>query len=412
MTAPPPSPLPVVIAPDKFKGSLSATEAAEAIAAGARDAAGRIGLALDLRLRPVADGGEGIVAAAAAAGYTLRTVTVTGPLGAPTQAQLAVGTDPVDGTPTAVVELAAGSGLALLPGGHGDPSSALRASTYGTGELLRAALDQGVRRIVLGLGGSAATDGGSGMAAALGARFLDVDGHELPPGGAALGALVRVDVGGLDARLADVEIVVASDVDNPLTGPRGAAAVFGPQKGAGTTEVGILDEGLRRLADALRRDVGADVETTPGAGAAGGAGAGALALLGARLVPGIDLVLDLVGFDGALDGARLVVTGEGSLDEQSLGGKAPVGVARRAAGRGVPVVMLAGRIDVDDAGRSVLADMGVVGLHALTDIEPDVSRAQRGARSLLRDMAGRVLRPLLADLTHVRPPTPHEEQLI
>ncbi len=330
---------------------------------------------------------------------------MTGPLGVPTHAQLAVGTDPVDGTPTAVVELAAGSGLALLTGGRGDPASSVTASTRGTGELVRAALDLGVRRIVLGLGGAAATDGGTGMAAALGARFLDRDGRELPPGGGALGALGRVDVGGLDARLADVEIVVARDVDNPLIGPRGAAAVFGPQKGAGGAEVGILDEGLRRLADALRRDLGADVETIPGAGAAGGAGAAALALLGARLVPGIDLVLDLVGFDSALDGARLVVTGEGSLDVQSLGGKAPVGVARRAAGRGVPVVVLAGGIDLDEAGRSVLAGLGVLGLHALTDIEPDVSRAQRRARSLLRELAGRVLQPLLGDLTDVRPPT-------
>jgi len=398
-------PLPVLVAPDKFKGSLSATEAAEAIAAGARDAAGRLGLTLDLRLRPVADGGEGLVAAAVAAGYGLRTITVTGPLGDPVPAQLAVGTDPADGARTAVVELAAGSGLALLPGGHGTASSALTASTSGTGELLRAALDERVQRIVLGVGGAAATDGGTGMAAALGALFLDADGHKLPPGGGALRQLQRVDVGGLDTRLAGVELVVAGDVDNPLTGPRGAAAVFAPQKGAGAAEVGILDEGLRRLADVVRRDLGTDVEAMPGAGAAGGAGAGAVALLGARLVPGIDLVLDLVGFDGALEGAGLVVTGEGSLDEQSLGGKAPVGVARRAAATAVPVVVLAGRIDLDGAGRSVLAGLGVVGLHALTEIEPDVSRAQQGAGILLRELAGRVLEALLADLTDVPPPT-------
>ena len=393
----PPAPLRVLVAPDKFKGSLSAQQAAEAIADGARDAALALGLGLEIHLQPVADGGEGIVAAALAAGYRAHPVTVSGPLGDPVQAGFAVGAD-ADGSVVAVVELATASGLALLPGGRGDVTTALSASSRGTGELVRAALDAGATRVVLGIGGSASTDGGTGLAAALGVRFLDTGGQDLPPGGRALADLDRIDTSRRDPRLDAVEVVVASDVDNPLTGPRGAAAVFGPQKGAGPEEVPVLDRALRRLADVLRRDVGADVETTPGAGAAGGVGAGATALLGARLVPGIDLVLDLVGFDTALAGTDLVVTGEGSFDEQSLGGKAPLGVARRASAHGVPVVVLAGRVDLDDAGRATLHDLGVVGAHAITDLEADLSVAQGRAAELLRDLAGRALATVLTDL--------------
>jgi glycerate kinase len=403
----PPAPLPprgrsgrvrVVVAPDKFKGSLSAPEAAEAIAAGAQDAAGALGIDIDVHRQPVADGGEGIVAAALAAGYRAHRVTVAGPLGDPVEATIALSAGTTPGTRTAVVELATASGLALLPGGRGDVTTALAATSRGTGELVRAALDEGVDRIVLGIGGSASSDGGTGLASALGVRFLDVAGEELAPGGRALADLDRIDTAGRDRRLDGVEVVVASDVDNPLTGPRGAAAVFGPQKGAGPDEVSLLDGALRRLAELLRRDVGADVETSPGAGAAGGVGAGALALLGARLVPGIELVLDLVGFDAALEGTGLVVTGEGSFDEQSLGGKAPVGVARRAAAHGVPVVVLAGRLQLDDDARDGLRDLGVVAAQAITDLEPDLAVAQGRAAELLRDLAGRTLAPLLTDL--------------
>ncbi|MBA2768016.1 MAG: glycerate kinase, partial [Sporichthyaceae bacterium] len=191
----------------------------------------------------------------------------------------------------------------------------------------------------------------------------------------------------LDPRLRDTEVVVACDVDNPLTGPEGAAQVYGPQKGATAQDVVALDAGLVRLAAVLRRDLGMDVETQPGAGAAGGVGAGAVAFLGARLTPGIDLLLDLVGFDETLAGADLVLTGEGSLDRQSLSGKAPVGVARRAQARGVPVVMLAGRVDLDDEARSRLRALGVVATHALLDLEPDPVLAQRNAASLLRTLA-------------------------
>ena len=376
----------VLVAPDSFKGSLPAHDAADAIRTGLYSAAAAAGLRLDVVLRPVADGGEGTVATVLAAGWAPVDALVVGPTGSRVTATLAVA--PADrsttGPRTAIVELAAASGLGLLPGGRTDP---LSATTYGTGQLVAAALDAGVGRVVLALGGSATTDGGTGMAAALGARFLDRDGRFLPPGGGALSDLARVDVTALDPRLAGVEVVVASDVDNPLTGPLGAAAVYGPQKGATPDEVVRLEAGLSRLAEVVRRDLGVDVEHVAGAGAAGGAGAGALAFLGARITPGIDLLLDLVGFDAALASTDLVVTGEGSVDAQTLSGKAPLGVARRAHAAGVPVLVLAGRVDLDDDGRAALGRLGAIGIHALVDLEPDPAVAQRDAARLLESLA-------------------------
>lgn len=383
----------VVVAPDKFRGSLTAAQAAEAMAHGLREAAAGRGVRLDLRVRPVADGGEGMVAAALTAGYHPHVRRVTGPSGSPVDATFAVSPD----ASTAIVELAAASGIRLLDHG-GDTATSLTASTYGTGELVAAALDLGVHRVVIGLGGSASTDGGSGMAAALGARFLDRDGEVLPVGGGAVAHLGRVDLSSLDPRLAHVEVVAACDVDNPWTGPAGAATVFGPQKGAGPAEVAALDAGLRRLATVLRRDLGVDPDLLPGAGAAGGAGGGAVAFLGARLVPGIDVVLDLIGFDDALDGAHLVITGEGRLDGQSLAGKAPVGVARRAAARSVPVLFLAGQVDLDDDASAALAALGSVGVAALTDLTPDVAVAHRDAADLLRTLTVRTAIDLLEPL--------------
>jgi len=382
--------LTVLVAPDSFKGSLPADQVAAAVRTGLRTAATTAGVTLDVLLRPVADGGEGTVAMVLAAGWRPVEVAVSGPTGEPVRATFAlspVGTSPL----TAVVELAGASGLGLLPGGRPEP---LRASTRGTGQLVAAALDSGVERLVLAIGGSATTDGGSGLATALGARFLDRAGAELPPGGGALVHLDRVDVSGLDPRLRDVDVVVASDVDNPLTGRRGAAHVYAPQKGASPEDVAVLDAGLVRLAEVLRRDLGVDVAEAAGAGAAGGVGAGALAFLGAHLTPGIDLLLDLVGFDDALAGSDLVVTGEGSVDAQTLSGKAPVGVARRARAAGVPVLLLAGRVDLDEAGRAELRDLGVVGFHALLDIEPDAAVAHREAARLLPDLAARAFHVL------------------
>jgi glycerate 2-kinase len=364
----------VVVAPNKFQGSLTAVEAAEAIGEGLRQ--GRPGV--DVVLAPVADGGDGTVDAAVAAGYDRVTTTVTGPTAEPVTASFAVSGD------TAVVEMAEAAGLRRLPGGRPAP---LAATTYGVGELIRAALDRGVRRVVLGVGGSATTDGGTGMARALGVRFLDADGRDLPPGGAALRRLHTIDMAGLDPRLDAVEVVVASDVDNPLTGDRGAAAVYGPQKGAGPTDVEELEQALSQLASVVARQLGVDLAGLAGAGAAGGTAGGAVAFLGASIVSGIDLLLDLAHFPTAVRNARLVITGEGSLDRQSLAGKAPWGVAQAAARAGVPVVALVGRSALpDEEARSV----GFAEVHALTHLEPDLERCQRDASTLLLSLARRL----------------------
>lgn len=365
----------IVVAPDSFKGSLSADHAATAIAEGITRALP----GAEPVLRPVADGGEGTVAAAVRAGFAPRTVQVTGPDGRPVDAVLAL-----RGT-TAVVELATAAGLGLL-----DAPAPLTASTRGVGQLVRRALDEGAARIVLGIGGSATTDGGAGMLQALGVRLLDADGADVRPGGGGLADLDRVDPAGLDPRLAHVEFVVASDVDNPLTGPTGAAHVFGPQKGATAGQVLLLDAALVRYAAVLARDLGADVAGTPGAGGAGGTAAGALAV-GARLVSGAGLVCDLVGLDEALAGTALVITGEGSLDAQTLRGKAPAEVARRAREVGVPCLALAGRVALAP-GR--LAAAGFVAAHALTEVEPDVGRCLAEPGRVLAGLAERVV-PLL-----------------
>jgi glycerate 2-kinase len=372
---------PALVAPDSFKGTFSAREVAAALAAGLRSAGCE---AVEL---PVADGGEGTLDAALAAGYERLPVRATGPLGRPVDAAIAVR----DGV--GVVELAAASGLALAP-----ERDALRATSRGTGELLRAALDAGCTRIVLGIGGSACTDGGAGMLAALGARLLDGSGRQLADGGGALGALDLVDLAALDPRLREVEVVLASDVDNPRLGPTGAAAVYGPQKGAGPDDVAALDAALGRWARLLEPAAtrGTLVGTyatnvplvaAPGAGAAGGVGYAALAVLGARQRPGIEVVLDLVGFTERLGGAALVVTGEGSLDEQSLHGKAPVGVATAARAAGVATVAVCGRSDLD-ADR--LAAAGIIAAYRLTDLEPDLDRCIADAAALLRRTGRRI----------------------
>ncbi len=362
----------IVIAPDSFKGSLSADRAAEAIAEGiARAVPGA-----EPVLRPVADGGEGTVAAALRAGYRPLTVRVAGPDGRPVDAVLAM-----DGT-TAVLELATAAGLGLL-----DRPAPMTATTRGVGELVRHALDAGADRIVLGIGGSATTDGGAGMLQTLGLRLLDVDGAEVSPGGGGLARLDRIDASGLDRRLSQVEFVVASDVDNPLTGLFGAAQVFGPQKGASAGEVQQLDATLSRYGVVLARDLGADVAATPGAGGAGGTAAGALAL-GARLVSGAGLVCDLIGLSAALAGASFVITGEGSLDEQTLRGKAPAEVARRAREAGVPCLAVAGRVAL---GPDQLSAAGFVAAHALTEVEPDVDRCLAEPERLLTELVARVV---------------------
>lgn len=365
----------VVVAPDKFKGSLTAVEAATGIAAGIR----RVRPDAVVRLLPIADGGEGSVDAAVAAGFTRVAARVTGPTGRLVDAAFAVRGD------TAVVELASACGLGLLT----DGPAPLTADTAGVGELVLRALESGCTKIVLGLGGSASTDGGSGMARALGVRLLDAAGRELPPGGAALARLDRIERGDLAQRIAGVDVVIASDVDNPLLGPAGAAAVYGPQKGATPDDVRVLDAALARWAHMLAPDR----VDAPGAGAAGGAGFGAITLLGASVRPGIDVLLDLLGFDELLAGATLVVTGEGCLDGQTLRGKAPAGVAAAARARGVPVAVVCGRVELS-AER--LDAVGVGAAYALSDLAADsmgraaeliVIAGERLAHDLLTDTA-------------------------
>jgi glycerate 2-kinase len=325
-----------VIAPDSFKGSLTAAEVADAVARGLR----RVWPDAHITLLPLSDGGEGWVETiVTAAGGRLVTESVTGPLGAPVEA--IYGLIELPEGPGAVIEMASASGLHLLDRSSADPR---RTTTYGTGELIVRALDRGVRRLLVGIGGSATNDGGAGLAQALGVRLLDVGGARLGQGGAELARLERVDLSGIDRRIREVEVLVASDVDNPLTGEDGATAVFGPQKGASSEAVAELDAALAHFADKVEEAVGRTARDEPGAGAAGGLGFGLMMFCDASVRPGIELSLDAVGADAALETADLVITGEGRIDAQTPRGKAPVGVARRAQRFGVPVVAVAGSV--------------------------------------------------------------------
>ncbi|WHM35721.1 glycerate kinase [Streptomyces sp. BPTC-684] len=372
----------VLVAADKFKGSLTAVQVAERVTAGLR----RIVPGLAVETLPVADGGDGTVAAAVAAGFARREARVTGPLGTPVTAAFAVR----DGV--AVVEMAEASGLQHLPEGVFAP---LTATTYGSGELLLAALDAGARTIVFGVGGSATTDGGAGMLSALGARFLDAAGEPVAPGGGPLATLAAADLSGLDPRFASVDLVLASDVDNPLTGPKGAPAVYGPQKGATPEDVATLDAALGRFAEVLEESVGAraaEAALAPGAGAAGGIGYGALVALGATFRPGIEVMLDVLGFAPALARATLVITGEGSLDEQTLHGKAPAGVAAAARAAGIEVVAVCGRLALPP---EALGKAGIRRAYALTALEPDPARCMAEAGPLLERTAERIAQDFL-----------------
>ncbi|MGC0373714.1 glycerate kinase [Streptomyces sp. SAI-229] len=372
----------VLVAADKFKGSLTAVEVAGRVTAGLR----RVVPDLVVEALPVADGGDGTVAAAVAAGFERREVRVAGPLGDEVTAAYALRGD------TAVVEMAEASGLQRLPAGFFAP---LTASTYGSGELLRAALDAGARTIVFGVGGSATTDGGAGMLSALGARFVTTDGEPVAPGGGGLAGLASADLSGLDPRLGEVELVLASDVDNPLTGPKGAPAVYGPQKGASPEDVETLDAALAHFAKVLEGAVGpeaAEFAASPGAGAAGGIGYGAL-LLGAAFRPGIEVMLEVLGFAPALGRADLVITGEGSLDEQTLHGKAPAGVAAAARAADKEVVAVCGRLALPP---EVLGRAGIRRAYALTDLEPDVAVCITDAGPILERTAERIARDFLS----------------
>lgn len=343
----------IIVAPGAFKNSLTAGDAAAAIARGLEQS----GLDADLTMAPIADGGNGTLDAMLARGGERRSMRVSGPLGAPLEAEWGLLPD----GETAVVEMALASGMELLAPEEPDP---LRASTFGTGQLLAAALEAGARRIILGLGGSATVDGGAGCLQALGLQLLDARGQAIGPGGAQLGRVARVDAGGLDPRWRETSLLLASDVDNPALGEQGAAAVFGPQKGADARQVALLEAQLARFFAVVREQTGRDVRQTPGGGAAGAFAAGMMAFLDAELQPGIDLVLAHSGFAQALQGAALVVTGEGQMDEQTIHGKGPIGVARMALTEGVPTVALVGGLAAHDA------DLRHAGMQAVLPIVP------------------------------------------
>ncbi|HKT56711.1 MAG TPA: glycerate kinase [Microbacterium sp.] len=365
----------ILIASDKFKGSLTGSEVASALAEGIRNA--DAGIHVDAV--PVADGGEGTVAAALAVGFTAVNATVTGPTSGSVTAQFAVKDD------QAIIEMAAASGLDVLPGGILAP---LTATSRGTGDLIRAALDHGCTTIILGVGGSACTDGGAGMLQALGARLTDVNGREVAPGGAALADLASVDLSDLDDRLTHAHVVLAGDVDNPLLGERGAPAVFAPQKGATPQDVALLDAALGHYAALLVTQPGVrDVVDAPGAGGAGGVGYAAMAVLGAERRPGVEVVQELTGLAARVASADLVITGEGSLDEQSLGGKAPIGVAQVAKDAGVPVIAICGRTLLTP---EQLSEAGFARTYALTDIAPDVPTAIAEAGRFVTEIGARI----------------------
>ncbi|MEN9986387.1 MAG: hypothetical protein RI925_1889 [Pseudomonadota bacterium] len=364
----------IVICPDSFKESLPASAAAQAIAEGVRE----VWPDADCVCLPLADGGEGTLdALVSATGGQLLTRQVQGPLGQPTLARFAVLGD----GKTALIEMAEAAGLPLLLPAQRDP---LRTSTFGVGELMAAALDLGVTRILLGLGGSATQDGGAGMLQALGARLLDAQGQPLPPGGAALRQLAQLHLDGLDPRLARVTVEVACDVDHPLCGPRGSSAVFAPQKGADAAGVALLDAALAHWGAQLAQATGRQVAELPGAGAAGGMGAAALAVFAARLRPGIDWVMDALDFNAALHGADWVISGEGRADGQSAGGKVISGVARRAQAAGVPLLVLAGSLG---DGYQALYPLGVRAILPIVPGPVSLAQALDGAAENLRRTA-------------------------
>ena len=373
----------VVVAPDKLKGSLTAEQAAAAIATGLR----RVVPDLEVRHCPVADGGDGTVAAAVSRGWDARTTTVTGPYGDPVQAQWA------QQGRTGLVELAEASGLRQA----GSRRDAPLATSRGTGELVRAALDAGCDEVVIGLGGSACTDGGAGMLQALGARVLDAEGEPVPDGGGPLERAARLDLAGLDPRLRATRLVVASDVDVPLLGPSGAAMSFGPQKGATPEDVERLEAALARWSKVAAVACGLDpvqAAGLPGAGAAGGVGFASLAVLGGERRSGVEEVLELVGFDELVRGAALVVTAEGSLDEQSLHGKAPVGVASAGTQAGVPVVAVVGRCALTPeqtrgAGFSAVRALGDLGADPATLMAQAGPLVEQAAADLAREWLAR-----------------------
>ncbi|MGB0068233.1 MAG: glycerate kinase [Isosphaeraceae bacterium] len=373
----------VVIAPDKFKGSLTALEAAEAMARGLS----RVDPSAEIDRVPMADGGEGTVAAlVAATGGSYRTVTVTGPLGDPVVASFGLLGD----GRTAVLEMASASGLWLVPPALRDP---LRATTRGTGQLLLAALKAGARSVIVGIGGSATNDGGAGLGQALGFRLLDTHGRELEPGGGELDRLARIERTDQVAVLGSATIAVACDVTNPLCGPRGASAVYGPQKGATPEMVERLDRNLGHFADIVARDLDVAVRHIPGSGAAGGLGGGLVAFAGGRLEGGVNLVIEAVNLRERLHAADLCLTGEGALDGQSAFGKTAVGVARLAHSLRCPTLAIAGSIG---PGAEAVLEQGVDAYFSICPGPVHIDEAIERASELLENATAQAVRAFLA----------------
>ena len=387
MTDPVGRSLRVVVAPDSFGGALDSVAVATAICAGWS----RARPADEILQRPMADGGEGTLAAVAAAvgdAAERRSVETTDPLGRPISADWLL----LDDGHGAFIEMAAASGLARLAAAERTPQNARVASTRGTGDLIRAALDAGVERITIGLGGSASTDGGSGLLRALGARLIDVAGADIPEGGAALVGLDRIDTETFDPRLSQVKLVVASDVTNPLCGPRGAAATYGPQKGADEATVAELDAALAAWGRTIEATTGRLVADIPGAGAAGGTTAGLLGFTNALVRPGVEVVAELVALADALESADLVITGEGRADEQTLQGKTAIGVATLAGPRRTPVVLLCGGLGPGAEALDATTSLTVV--QPIVDRPMELAEAIASTERLLVAAAGRLARTI------------------
>ncbi|SFF64305.1 glycerate kinase [Halobacillus alkaliphilus] len=367
-----------LLAPDSYKGSLSALEVAESMEKGVK----HVFPSCEIKSFPLADGGEGTVDSLInITNGTKWTNEVSGPLGGKVQAQWGILGD----GHTAVIEMAQASGITLLPENELDP---MRATTYGTGELIKRALDHGCRKIILGIGGSATNDGGAGMAEALGVEFLDKDGEHLPPGGQALQYLDKISTKQLDPRIVSSEIVVACDVDNPLCGPDGASAIFGPQKGATKEMVIELDESLKNFGLKIEKYLNKNIMYEKGAGAAGGLGGGLMAFLGATLVPGINLVLDTIRFEEELKDTDFIIVGEGKTDKQTAYGKAPMGVGKKAKEYGIPVICISGSLS---EGYRILANQGIQAFFSIANSPSTLNFLSEHAGSLIEETVKNVM---------------------
>ena len=371
----------ILIAPDSFKGSATAVEVGNALARGFR----RVFSDAEIRVLPMADGGEGTVSALVSATRgEIRSAIVKNPIGHEIIANYGILGD----QKTGVIEMSAASGLTLINPEQRNP---LLTTTYGTGQLILSALNDGCRRLIIGIGGSATNDGGAGMAQALGALLKKIDGTSISDGGQGLAELSDIDVRTLDCRLCETEIIVACDVDNPLTGPRGASYVYGPQKGATLEMMEVLDESLARYAEIIKICLGKDIDNLPGAGAAGGLGAGLMAFVNAQLESGIDIVTNTVKLVEELKGVDLVVTGEGYLDQQTIHGKTPVGVARIAQKQNIPVIAVAGGIEGDPAG---LYQQGITSMMDITPAPIPLCQAMNQTILFLEQSSERIARLL------------------